>query len=806
MQTQLVFNLSLNEKKNVSKTEFEQIIDRIHNLLYKYSITGQKALNDIVNIMFMFHIDKMCKTGKLILPSVRTLPSGSIEHKMFNTPEGFGQFLNTEENIIKLIAGFHKVSKLSELNCYFPSGLILNSQQHGLGLLKILLNEIHIMISQREMKDYDPNGILYEKMINGYLNDRSSKLGQFFTPRNLVDRILEEVSDTVDEMRMCQDEKKSFKVFDPFMGTGGFLTHAYNRFHEKIPEIELYGSEIEPDTFKYGAMNALITTGKLEFDNFSREDSIRKPSIFKTHANQLAAKNYDLILTNPPFGLKFGPNEIGYKDLRNATGQIIGNQNIEQFYCRIPTTSGSFLALQLCMYLLAEQGVCAIVLPRGQEVNGTKTLHKNFIAVRQCLVECFNLLKILDCPKDTFEHTSVETTVLIFTHGTTEEVEFKSLKTNTGKFINLDELRKHTYSFEINAYVKKEKTHFSKDFELKKLGEICTILPGGKHKSEEGVENKDENNIYPLFYCSILGHKYLNIYDEDDEICVINKTNGSGKSAIYYYNGKYAVANSTIRFRSNSSVLTKYIYYYLSNNMHLLVEKYQGVNQKSITNEDFLNIEIPIPDLGTQEVLIQKFDRLQDERLQIKKLQEDLDFNMKELIENYHPANTSQTQKLGGLCEVTQGDYITKTEEGKMYPLYGGGDISYYVDKFNHENEFIIAKDGISEKCVRFVEGKFFLNHHGWILYNCKINKMYLGYYLMNHQHKIYNLATGLAQKGLNKENIYDFDIPVPDETGQQKIIKFYQEKEKNIEFIKHSIENLDKIYNSTYLVAKSYF
>lgn len=809
--------LSLETKTFVTKSEFEQIIDRIHNLLYRFGITGQKALNDIVNVMFMFQIDKMCRTGKLVLPSLQNVDPNTIECKMFRTTDGFSQFLNNDDDIMKLLSGFHRVARLSELQCYFPGGLILHSHAvSNTGLIRNLMIEIHNMIFTKEMKDYDPNGILYEKMINGYLNERGSKLGQFFTPRVLVDRVIDEISDFVYEMVACQDEKKPLKIFDPFMGTGGFLTHAFNKFKIKLPDIELYGSDIEPDTFKYGLMNALITTGELKFGNFTREDSIRKPSIFNNVNGQMIPKTYDIVLTNPPFGLKFKLDEIGYKESKDSKGQITSQVDIEQYYCRVPTTSGSFHALQLCMFSLSPNGICAIVLPRGQEVNGTGRNHKNFIQVRQALVEKYNLLKILDCPKDTFEHTSVETTVLIFTHGSTTGVEFKSLKTNTSTTIKIEDLRTHTYSFDINVYIKKEKLQTSKYFELKKLGEVIEILSCGKHKSDEGVDKPDEKNIYPLFYCSILGHKYSASFDDDGEICVINKTNGSGKSMIYYYNGKYAVANTTIRFRSNSNVLTKYIYYYLLNHINLLEDKYTGLNQKSITNEDFLNMEIPIPTLETQKDLIQKFDVLSNERKRIRDLQIDLDNNIKELIENYHPINGAETKKISELCELNKGKVQsskTSTDDNKLYRLITLSEEhkSTNCDTFSLDGENIFVSDTPSGKkfVLKYYHGKCEFTD---LLLNLRlinnINCRYLYYWLQNYILPIAyeDYMKGLANKSLDKEKFLNIDIPVPSEEDQLKIVKFYEQKEKEINYLKQTMQDLDKLYDSTYLVARSYF
>jgi type I restriction-modification system DNA methylase subunit len=146
---------------------------------------------------------------------------------------------------------------------------------------------------------------------------------------------------------------------------------------------------------------------------------------------------------------------------------------------------------------------------------------------------------------------------------------------------------------------------FNKDIEIKTLGEICDIIKGPLKKS------KDANieGLYPLYYCSILGNLFLDTYDYEDEGIIINKTNGSGKSKVYYGSNKYNVGETTIHFKSNNeNVKTKYVYYYLNNNIHTLEKYYRGSNQKSISNEDLSNIKIPIPSLDVQQELIEYLD------------------------------------------------------------------------------------------------------------------------------------------------------------------------------------------------------
>jgi type I restriction enzyme S subunit len=131
--------------------------------------------------------------------------------------------------------------------------------------------------------------------------------------------------------------------------------------------------------------------------------------------------------------------------------------------------------------------------------------------------------------------------------------------------------------------------------------------------------------------------------------------------------------------------------------------------------------------------------------------------------------------KLGDIIELETGTYITKkTSEEGPYPVYGGGGISSYIAQHNRENKFVIAKDGVSDICARFVHGKFFLNHHGWTFHTTKetTNYQYVGHWLLNNQSSIYALAVGTAQKGINQEAFLSLEIPLPSLERQAQIVE----------------------------------
>ena len=76
-----------------------------------------------------------------------------------------------------------------------------------------------------------------------------------------------------------------------------------------------------------------------------------------------------------------------------------------------------------------------------------------------------------------------------------------------------------------------------------------------------------------------------------------------------------------------------------------------------------------------------------------------------------------KTSTIDELCNVEYGTRVTRrNSKGTTYPVYGGGNASYYINQSNREDEIIVAKDGVSADCVRYEKNKFFLNHHGWTL------------------------------------------------------------------------------------------
>ena len=125
-------------------------------------------------------------------------------------------------------------------------------------------------------------------------------LGEYFTPRNVVEFMVEAVSPKIGD-----------KIIDPFCGTGGFLIYAFEVVSEKIRLNEfserekstwrerlsnesLFGTDWKERTSKACKMNMMIhgdgSSGVFMQDGFKDVPGRIEPAMF------------DLCLTNPPFG------------------------------------------------------------------------------------------------------------------------------------------------------------------------------------------------------------------------------------------------------------------------------------------------------------------------------------------------------------------------------------------------------------------------------------------------------------------------------------------------------------------------
>ena len=242
--------------------------------------------------------------------------------------------------------------------------------------------------------DADVKGDAYEGLLARNAEDVKSGAGQYFTPRPLIQAI-------VDVMR----PDVATRVCDPAAGTGGFLLAAYERMkpgpldpdEKRFLRNEAFrGWEIVDGTARLCAMNLLLhgISAPESPPVITVDDSLRSAP----------SEHFDMVLTNPPFGRK-----SSYKVI-NALGEA---EREDMSYLREDfwaTTSNKQLNfLQHVRSVLTINGRAAIVVPDNVLFEGGagETIR------RKLLAEC-DVHTLLRLPTGIFYAGGVKANVLFF--------------------------------------------------------------------------------------------------------------------------------------------------------------------------------------------------------------------------------------------------------------------------------------------------------------------------------------------------------------------------------------------------------
>jgi len=140
-----------------------------------------------------------------------------------------------------------------------------------------------------------------------------------------------------------------------------------------------------------------------------------------------------------------------------------------------------------------------------------------------------------------------------------------------------------------------------------------------------------------------------------------------------------------------------------------------------------------------------------------------------------------ETEILSEAVVMNFGTRITKKKQsGTVYPVYGGGDESFRTDSYNRNDEYVISRFAMSENCVRFVTGPFWLLDSGGTFeikekYRGKLKKEFVGRLLLHLQDDIYECSRGGGQRNLDTEQFGELEIPVPPIEVQEQILSQLQ-------------------------------
>ena len=266
-------------------------------------------------------------------------------------------------------------------------------------------------------------GDLYEGLLEKNANEKKSGAGQYFTPRPLIDCMVELLDPQIGEV-----------VQDPAAGTGGFLVAADH--YIKKNNTDLFGLSDEEHAFQkhkaFVGMELVRETHRLALMNLMLHDIEGGLKYGDTLAPSGAdLPKADVILTNPPFGSKKGGGRPTRDDFT------------------FPTSNKQLAFLQHIYRGLKPGGRAAVVLPDNVLFEGNVGAK-----IRADLMDKCDLHTVLRLPTGIFYAQGVKTNVLFFTRGKSDEGNTKSvwvydMRTNMPSFGKRTPLtRKHFKEFE----------------------------------------------------------------------------------------------------------------------------------------------------------------------------------------------------------------------------------------------------------------------------------------------------------------------------------------------------------------------
>ena len=683
--------------------------------------------------------------------------------------------------------------------------------------------------------DTDIKGDAFEYFLEKTTSTEND-LGEYFTPRHVVKAIVEFVKPKFNE-----------KIYDPFCGTGGFLTSAFHYIRESVnlnkqeeynlKNNSLYGNEITA-TAKTAKMNMI-----LQGDGHSGIQQI--DSLFNP-----IDKKYDLIITNIPFSQKIVKKVIidGKEQAINEVTKIYENGQAKN--------SGDAVCVLHCFRALKKAGRMALVVPEGFLFRNTEKTTRRF------LLDNSNLEAVISLPQGTFlPYTGVKTSILYFTnvHTPKPQKEFwyyeaknigfsldnhrrpiyglndlDIIKSSVDKFkqakkdedikkgllqdgfqlIDLQKVIDNNYNLIGSCYIE---NNYCLKFKFVKLKDvILQIKDGGTppRKKENSIDYFSGN----INWCTIKDIK-SEIYETKEKLTDIGLKNCSAKvwpinSIIISLGatiGKVGIAKQPTSTKQGISgiivnqdvIIPKFLYYILKSQEKTIKELATGSTIKevrpSVLGE---NLKIPLPPLEQQQEIVNELDSYHK-----------IIDGFQQVIDNWKPQfeieESWELKKLGDLCEIINGGTPNTKEE-----QYWNGSVPW-VTLIDMQNKYLsssrktISTEGLNNSNAQLLPtnsvvlssratiGKIAITkvplatNQGFksfvVIDKSILDFEYLYYILYKNLKSINNLSSGSTYKEISTKTISNFYIQLPPIKQQQKIVE-------KIEFERNIIEQNKKL------------
>ena len=475
----------LSQTKAFTRDEFSKLLFKCHNIIRNNDkLSPEAAFDEISKVLFIkIRYERESDEGQIF--SKDRFVKNRKSYEALNKEMGVNDAKPFYQNL------FDKTKNQFAKDGLFEPNDTIKIKEAS---FEAIVKELEVYNLSRTADDV--KGIAFEKFLGKTFR---GELGQFFTPRTIVDFMV-----------ALLDPEEGEIICDPCCGSGGFLIKAFEYVREKIEndiqkakeqiKAQLYDENYDSLSDKKKAeiderVDEYFTILNQELDTIhtdSRLQHLSSDCIFGTDANPRMARTakmnmimhgdghggvhhrdgllnvngifenrFDVILTNPPFGSRVEKTlkitladketseekiaeyeeKYGKEVYRKAMSQV--NDNIGKSILSLYDSgklSGltEVLFIERCLRLLKPGGRLGIVLPEGV-LNNTQLQ-----SVRELFEGMAKIILITSIPQDVFmaSGATVKPSLMFFKKFTTEEVaqyeqaKAKAYEQVTAKYAN----------------------------------------------------------------------------------------------------------------------------------------------------------------------------------------------------------------------------------------------------------------------------------------------------------------------------------------------------------------------------------
>jgi len=307
------------------------------------------------------------------------------------------------ELLVTLEAGFRYIENESFASAFQGLFSEINLNSEKLGKTSTERNKKLCTIIQKIAEGIavfsdkiDRLGDAYEYLIGQFAAGSGKKAGEFYTPQQLSTILsLIVILDSQDPSTGAKP--KLDKVLDITCGSGSLLLNVRTRIRENGGSIgKIYGQENNITTYNLARMNMLLHGMKdTEFEIFHGDTLLNQWDLLN-ELNPSKKMEYDAVVCNPPFSLRWEPNDTLAEDFRFKS------------YGLAPKSAADFAFLLHGFHFLGKEGTMAIILPHGVLFRGGAEER-----IRTKLLKDNHIDTVIGLPSNLFYSTGIPVCILV---------------------------------------------------------------------------------------------------------------------------------------------------------------------------------------------------------------------------------------------------------------------------------------------------------------------------------------------------------------------------------------------------------